>query len=163
MSLCFEAYSLFVMSSTGNHSDLTLEVLCPPFFPGLLTSQKRPFSQRCTITCDFDKCIVIITFWREPSPPGNKGSSQNIRWFLKTHYSHQLKINITAKRSYQLKIIKFFFWQEGLQVGEDTGGIFLFELKYVMTFRNTGFNSFIHSFIYYFFYLFLAKMRSGFQ
>ena len=47
-------------------------------------------------------------------------------------------------------------------MGEDTGGIFLFELKYVMTFRNTGFNSFIHSFIYYFFYLFLAKMRSGF-
>ena len=139
MSLCFEAYSLFVMSSTGNHSGLTLEVLCPPFFPGLLTSQKRPFSQHCTTTCDFDKYIVIITFWRETSPPGNKGSSQNIRWFLKTNYNYQLKINITAKRSYQLKMIKFFFWQEGLQVGGDTGGIFLFELKYVMGFRNTGF------------------------
>ena len=46
-------------------------------------------------------------------------------------------------------------------MGEDTGGIFLFELKYVMTFRNTGFNSFIHSFTI-FFNLFLAKMRSGF-
>ena len=114
MSLCCEAYSLFVMSSTGNHSGLTLEVLCPPFFPGLLTSQKRPFSQHCTTTCDFDKYIVIITFWRETSPPGNKGSSQNIRWFLKTNYNYQLKINITAKRSYQLKMIKFFFWQEGL-------------------------------------------------
>ena len=162
MSLCCEAYSLFVMSSTGNHSGLTLEVLCPPFFPGLLTSQKRPFSQHCTTTCDFDKYIVIITFWRETSPPGNKGSSQNIRWFLKAHYNQKLKINITAKRSYQLKIIKFFFWPQGFWVGGDTGGIFLFELKYVMTFRNTGFNSFIHSFIYYFFNLFLAKMRSGF-
>ena len=50
-------------------------------------------------------------------------------------------MNITAKRSYQLKIIKFFFWQAGLWVGGDTGGIFLFELKYsVMGFRNTGFN-----------------------
>ena len=117
MSLCFEAYSLFVMPSTGNHSGLTLEVLCPPFFPGLLTSQKRPFSQHCTITCDFDKCIVIITFWRETSPPGNKGSSQNIRWFLKAHYNHRLKINITAKRSYQLKIIKFFFLAAGVLGG----------------------------------------------
>ena len=27
-----------------------------------------------------------------------------------------------------------------LWVGGDTGGIFLFELKYVMGFRNTGFN-----------------------
>ena len=57
--------------------------------------------------------IIIITFWRETSPkslpPGNKGSTQNIRWFLKTHYNHQIKINITAKRSYQLKIIRFFF------------------------------------------------------
>ena len=60
--------------------------------------------------------------------------------FLKTHYNHQLKINITAKRSYQLKIVKFFFWQAGLGVGGDTGGIFLFDLKYVMGFRNTGFN-----------------------
>ena len=90
--------------------------------------------------------IMIITFWRETSPkslpPGNRGSTQNIRWFLKTHYNHQLKINITAKRSYQIKIIKvFFFWQAGLWVGGDTGGIFLFELKYsVMGFRNTGFN-----------------------
>ena len=117
MSLCFEAYSLFVMSSTGNHSGLTLEVLCPPFFPGLLTSQKRPFSQHCTTTCDFDKYIVIITFWRETSPPGNKGSSQNIRWFLKTHYNHQLTINVTAKRSYQLKIIKFFFLAAGVLGG----------------------------------------------
>ena len=86
-----------------------------------------------------------MTFWRETSPkslpPGNKRSSKNIRWFLKTHYNHQLKINITAKRSNQLKIIKFFFfWQAGLWVGGDTGGIFLFELKYVMGFRNTGFN-----------------------
>ena len=35
----------------------------------------------------------------------------------------------------------FFFWQAGSWVGGDTGGIFLFELKYsVMGFRNTGFN-----------------------
>ena len=73
-------------------------------------------------------------------PPGNRGSTQNIRWFLKTHYNHQLKINITAKRSYQLKIIKFFGGLAGLWVGGDTGGIFLSELKYVMGFRNIGFN-----------------------
>ena len=33
-----------------------------------------------------------------------------------------------------------FFWQAGLWVGGDTGGIFLFELKYVMGFRSTDFN-----------------------
>ena len=66
--------------------------------------------------------------------------TQNIRWFLKTHYNHQLKINITAKRSYQLKIIKFFGGLAGLWVGGDTGGIFLSEFKYVMCFRNIGFN-----------------------
>ena len=68
---------------------------------------------------------------------GNKGSPQNIRWLLKTHYNYQLKINITAKRSYQSKIIKFFFGGQGLWVvdGWDTEGIFLFELKYVMVFR----------------------------
>ena len=36
-------------------------------------------------------------------------------------------MNITAKRSYQLKIIKFFFWQAGFWVGGDTGRIFLFD------------------------------------
>ena len=85
----------------------------------------------------------MITFWEtspKSLPSGNKGSTQNIRWFLKTHDNHQSKINITAKRSYQLKIIKFFFWQAGFWVGGDTGRIFLFELKYVMGFRNTGFN-----------------------
>ena len=40
-------------------------------------------------------------------------------------------------------------------MGGDTGGIFLFELKYVMDFRNTGFN-------YLIFYLFLFLKRSGF-
>ena len=46
-------------------------------------------------------------------------------------------------------------------MGGDTGGIFLFELKYsVMGFRNTGFNSFIHFFLYFLFIL--AKIRSGF-
>ena len=40
-------------------------------------------------------------------------------------------------------------------MGGDTRGIFLFELKYVMSFRNTGFNSFIHSFSYIFFNLFI--------
>ena len=59
----------------------------------------------------------MITFWRETSPkslpPRNEGSTQNIRWFLKTHYNHQLKINITAKRSYQLKTIQFFFFFAG--------------------------------------------------
>ena len=102
--------------------------------------------------------IIIIAFWRETSPkslpPGNRGSTQNIRWFLKTHYNHQLKINITAKRSYQIKIIKVF-GGAGLWVGGDTGRIFLFELKYsvmgfskshnrtpimALGFRNTGFN-----------------------
>ena len=34
-------------------------------------------------------------------------------------------------------------------MGGDTGGIFLFELKYVMGFRNTGFNLFIYLFIYF--------------
>ena len=51
-------------------------------------------------------------------PPGNsEGSSQNITWFLKTHFNHQFKINITANRSYQSKIIKFFsFWQAELRM-----------------------------------------------
>ena len=87
----------------------------------------------------------MITFWRETSPkslpPGNKGSTKNIRWFLKTHYNHQLKINITAKRSYQLKIIKFFsFGRRGSGWVGILGEFSFFELKYVMGFRNTGFN-----------------------
>ena len=61
---------------------------------------------RCTTACDFDKYSITITFWRETSP-NSEGSSQNITWFLKTHFSHQFKINITAKRSYQSKVIKF--------------------------------------------------------
>ena len=70
----------------------------------------------CTIARNFDKYSIIITFWRETSPkPGNsKGSSQNIRWFLKALFNHQLKINTTAKRSYQSKIIKFFFLAGGV-------------------------------------------------
>jgi len=67
----------------------------------------------------FDKYIFTITFWQETSPKSlprqNKGSSQNIRWFLKTYYNHQLKINIAAKRSYQWKIIKFFFGRLGCE------------------------------------------------
>ena len=47
---------------------------------------------RCTTACNIDKYSIMITFWRETSPkslpPGNsEGSSQNIRWFLKTHIS----------------------------------------------------------------------------
>ena len=38
-------------------------------------------------------------------------------------------------------------------MGGDTGGIFLSEFKYVMCFRNIGFNSFIHLFIYFFIYV----------
>ena len=72
----------------------------------------------------------MITFWRETSPkslpPGNKGSTKNIRWFLKTHYNHQLKINITAKRSYQLKIIKFFFLADGVLGG---WGLWVLEIQ----------------------------------
>ena len=38
-----------------------------------------------------------------------------------------------VKRSYQSKIIKFFFGRLGCGwVGRDTEGIFLFEIKYVM-------------------------------
>ena len=48
----------------------------------------------------FDKYIITITFLRETSPkslpPQNKGSSQNIIWFLKTYYNHQLMRNIAA-------------------------------------------------------------------
>ena len=45
-------------------------------------------------------------------------------------------INIIAKRSYQSKIINFFFVMRGCGwPGGDTGGIFLFELKYVMVIR----------------------------
>ena len=109
-----------------------------------LTSQKRPFSQHCTTTgyLNYHNYILAGNISPKSLPPGNRGSTQNIRWFLKTHYNHQLKISITAKRSYQIKIIKvFFFWQAGLWLGGDTRGIFLFELKYsVMGFRNTGFN-----------------------
>ena len=81
------------------------------------------FTDPKTITCLHTFCFECIkkhalisqtTFWRETSPkslpPGNRGSTQNIRWFLKTHYNHKLKISITAKRSYQIKIIKVFFF-----------------------------------------------------
>ena len=104
----------------------------------------------CTTACNYDKYITIITFWRETAPkslpPRNKGSSQwNIKWFLKTHYNHQSKINITPKRSSQSKIIKFFFRQAGLWMGgPGYWGDFLFELKYVMFFGNTAFNRLIH-------------------
>ena len=53
------------------------------------------------------------TFWRKTSPkslpPGNRGSTQNNRWFPKTHYNHQFKMNITAKRSWRA-------WSEDLIV-----------------------------------------------
>ena len=56
-------------------------------------------SPHITTTCDSLK-YTIITFWRETSPnylpSGNKGSSPNIRCFLKAHYNHKLKINTTA-------------------------------------------------------------------
>ena len=86
---------------------------------------------RCTTACNIDKYSIMITFWRETSakslPPGNsEGSSQNITWFLKTHFNHQFKINITAKRSYQSKIIKFFLFGRRICgcVGRDTKGIY---------------------------------------
>ena len=41
-------------------------------------------------------------------------------------------------------------------MGGDTGGIFLSEFKYVMCFRNIGFNSCIHLFIYF---LFMFSVR----
>ena len=72
-----------------------------PFLGGAPPPKKNPRSAPDT--------AGGITFWRETSPqflpPGSKESSRNIRWFLKTHYNHQLKINITAKRSYQSKIM----------------------------------------------------------
>ena len=37
-------------------------------------------------------------------------------------------------------------------MSEDTEGIFLFKLKYVMCFRNTGFNLLIHSLIYFIYF-----------
>ena len=74
-------------------------------------------SPHFTTTCDFVKYTIIITFWRGTSakslPSGNKGSSPNIRCFLKTHYNHKLKINTTAKRSYHQRQSSFF-WQTGL-------------------------------------------------
>ena len=53
-------------------------------------------------------------------------------------------------------------------VSEDTEGIFLFELKYVMCFRNTGFNLLIHSLIYFIHFWLkcvpsLVILCSGFQ
>ena len=95
----------------------------------------------------------MITFWRETSPkslpPGNsEGSSQNITWFLETHFNHQFKINITAKRSYQSKDNQVFsFWQAGLWMcGSGYRGILLFELKYVVWFLEIQvlIDSFIH-------------------
>ena len=101
-----------------------------------------------------DIYIIIITFWRETSKslPFEEKDRHKIldRWLLKTHYNHQLKKNITAKRSYQSGR-RGCGW-----VGGDTGGIFLFELKYVMVFRNTGFNLLIHMFIYFLIYSFFS-------
>ena len=82
-----------------------------------LTSQKRPFSQHCTCYLHYHNYILAGNISAKSLPPGNRGSTQNIRWFLKTHYNHQLKINITAKRSYQLKIIKVFFVAGGVVGG----------------------------------------------
>ena len=88
----------------------------------------------------------MLIKWREISPkslpPGNKGSTQHIRWFLKTHYNHHLKINITAKRSYQLKIIKLFFLAAGVVGGWGYWGNFPVGVLI---------NSFIYLFIFIYF------------
>ena len=68
----------------------------------------------------------------------------------KTHYNHQLKINITAERSYKSKIINFFWkawlWMGGLGYW---GNLPVWiEVCYVFL-KKTGFNWFIHWLIYF--------------
>ena len=124
--------------------------------------RNNTFFPRCTTACNFDKYSIMITFSRETLPkslpPGNSEEwSQNITWFLKTHFNHQFKINITAKLSYQSKIIKLFlFGSRGCGcVGRGTGGIFLFEfmlwfLDLCYVFLQVFIDSFINSFIFFF-------------
>ena len=60
----------------------------------------------------------------------------------------------------------FFFGRRGGGRVGDTVGIFLFELKYGMGFRNTGFNEWMNEWIFLFIFIFhalrvLVYWRSG--
>ena len=94
-----------------------------------ITSQKRAFYQTVPLHVTLIDTLSLLHFGGKHHQnlchPEIKDRPKISNGFLK-HSNHQLKINITAKRCYQSKIINFFFFGRlGCGwVGRDTGGIF---------------------------------------